>query len=148
MKKFHRPPEEAEKKGVLPYLDPLPRFEVSQPGNVLRFFERGGRFRPEVGIPERLEEPGRPRTRLSDRAVVQAVQTKLRALPKEQVASAVGWWDSPALLARDARTGAVALRLHGADTGDSAVRGFRAAGRRRVVAGSRRPGRGTGALPC
>jgi hypothetical protein len=34
-----------------------------QPGNVLRIFERGGRFRPEVGIPERLEEPGRPRER-------------------------------------------------------------------------------------
>ena len=45
-------------KGVVPYLDPLPRFEISQPGNVLRIFERGGRFRPETGIPERLEESG------------------------------------------------------------------------------------------
>ena len=61
--------EIANNKGVLPYLDPLPRFEVSQPGNILRIFERGGRFRPEVGIPERLEEPGRPRTRLSDRGL-------------------------------------------------------------------------------
>jgi formate-dependent nitrite reductase cytochrome c552 subunit len=61
--------EVANHKGVLPYLDPLPRFEMSQPGNVLRFFERGGRFRPEVGIPERLEEPGRPRTRLSERGL-------------------------------------------------------------------------------
>lgn len=61
--------EELERKGVLPYLDPLPRFEMGQPGNVLRIFERGGRFRPEVGIPERLEEPGRPRTRLSDRGL-------------------------------------------------------------------------------
>ncbi len=52
-------------KGVLPFLDPLPRFEVSQPGNILRYFERGGRFRAELGIPERLEEPGRPRERLS-----------------------------------------------------------------------------------
>ena len=43
-----------------PYLDPLPRFEVSQPGNVLRIFERGGTVPPEIGIPEPLEEPGRP----------------------------------------------------------------------------------------
>jgi hypothetical protein len=66
------PPTEFEiknNKGVLPFLDPLPRYEVSQPGNILRIFERGGRFRPEVGIPERTEEPGRPRTRLSDRGI-------------------------------------------------------------------------------
>jgi hypothetical protein len=61
--------EELSTKGVLPFLDPLPRFEISQPGNVLRIFERGGRFRPEVGIPERQEEPGRPRTRLSNRGL-------------------------------------------------------------------------------
>jgi hypothetical protein len=61
--------EELTRRGVVPYLDPLPRFEVSQPGNVLRIFERGGRFRPEVGIPERTEEPGRPRTRISDRGL-------------------------------------------------------------------------------
>lgn len=58
---------EIENKGVIPFLDPLPRFEVTQPGNFLRIFERGGRFRPEVGIPERLEEPGRPRERPSNR---------------------------------------------------------------------------------
>ena len=56
-------------KGVVTFLDPLPRFEVTQPGNVLRIFEPGGRFRPEVGIPERLEEPGRPRARLSNRGL-------------------------------------------------------------------------------
>ena len=33
--------EETLKHGILPFLDPLPRFEVSQPGNVLRVFERG-----------------------------------------------------------------------------------------------------------
>lgn len=33
--------EDTLKHGVLPYLDPLPRFEISQPGNVLRVFERG-----------------------------------------------------------------------------------------------------------
>ncbi len=61
--------EEQRQKGVVPFLDPMPRFEISQPGNVLRIFERGGRFRVEVGIPERLEESGRPRTRLSDRGL-------------------------------------------------------------------------------
>jgi hypothetical protein len=61
--------EEMRTKGVLPYLDPLPRFEMTQPGNVLRIFERGGRFRPEVGIPEREEESGKPRTRLSTRGL-------------------------------------------------------------------------------
>jgi hypothetical protein len=61
--------EEMMQKGIVPYLDPMPRFEVTQPGNILRIFERGGRFRPEIGIPERLEEPGRPRERLSDRGL-------------------------------------------------------------------------------
>lgn len=61
--------EEITKKGVVPFLDPLPRFEVGQPGNILRIFERGGRFRNEIGIPERFEEPGRPRARLSDRGL-------------------------------------------------------------------------------
>ena len=65
------PPTEDEinYKAVMQYLDPLPRFERQQPGNVLRFFERGGRFRPEIGNPERLEENGRPRTRLSARGL-------------------------------------------------------------------------------
>ena len=65
------PPTEFEMryKGVLAFLDPLPRFEISQPGNILRIFERGGRFRPETGIPEREEESGRPRARLSTRGL-------------------------------------------------------------------------------
>lgn len=63
------PTEEEKKRGVVATLDPLPRFEISQPANVFRFFERGGRFRPEIGIPERLEEPGRPRARLSNRGL-------------------------------------------------------------------------------
>ena len=37
------PPTEYEMKykGVLPFLDPLPKFEMTQPGNILRIFERG-----------------------------------------------------------------------------------------------------------
>ena len=61
--------EETAKHGVVATLDPLPRFEIGQPANVFRIFERGGRFRPEVGIPQEDEEPGRPRTRLSNRGL-------------------------------------------------------------------------------
>ena len=68
-------PEETARKGVLPFLDPLPRFQVSQPGNVLRIFERGGRFLIETGIPEIADEPGRPRTRLSIRGLGTANRT-------------------------------------------------------------------------
>ncbi|WZO97940.1 hypothetical protein EP7_004992 [Isosphaeraceae bacterium EP7] len=61
--------DEIDRKGVLPYLDPLPQFEITQPGNVLRIFERGGRGRPETGIPDIFEDPGRPRVRLSNRGL-------------------------------------------------------------------------------
>ena len=67
---------EMEKKGVLPFLDPLPHFQISQPGNILRIFERGGRFgAQEIGIPEKIEEPGRPRARLSTRGLGTANRT-------------------------------------------------------------------------
>jgi hypothetical protein len=62
-------PEQTREKGIVPFLQPLIPYQVSQPGNVLRIFERGGRFRAEVGIPEILEEPGRPRERLSNRGL-------------------------------------------------------------------------------
>jgi hypothetical protein len=52
--------EETQRKGILSYLDPLPRWEVTQPGNILRTFERGGRKASEVGLPNPIEEPGRP----------------------------------------------------------------------------------------
>ena len=61
--------EEIVKKGVLPFLDPLPRFEIGQPGNILRIFERGGRKPLEVGLPELDEPPGRPERRLSARGL-------------------------------------------------------------------------------
>ncbi|MGC2193610.1 MAG: hypothetical protein WA628_02970 [Terriglobales bacterium] len=59
--------EEIENKGVLPSLEPLQRWEISQPGNVLRVFERGGRKRPEVGNPDPDEDPGKPESKLSER---------------------------------------------------------------------------------
>ena len=60
-------PEETRTKGVLPFLDPLPRWETSQPGNVLRVFERGGRKKAEIGNPTREEEPGRPDVKVGER---------------------------------------------------------------------------------
>jgi hypothetical protein len=59
--------EETRTKGILPYLEPIQRWEVSQPGNVLRVFERGGERKPEVGIPSLEEEPGKPDVKLGDR---------------------------------------------------------------------------------
>ncbi len=56
-----------ENKGLAAVLEPLPRWEVTQPGNVLRVFERGGIRSSEIGNPTRNEEPGRPDAKLSDR---------------------------------------------------------------------------------
>ncbi len=70
------PSEEAMRtKGELPYLMPLPRFENSQPANILRIFERGGKGRIEVGIPNTLASPGRPEIRLSERGLGTANRT-------------------------------------------------------------------------
>ncbi len=39
---FPQPSDDQRRlKGILSFLDPLPRWEISQPGNVLRVFERG-----------------------------------------------------------------------------------------------------------
>jgi hypothetical protein len=70
-------PEETKTKGILPELDPLFRWETSQPGNVLRVFERGGRKKAELGNPNREEEPGKPDDQLS----VRGFGTELRTDP-------------------------------------------------------------------
>ena len=67
--------EETRDKGVLPYLDSLPRWELSQPGNLLRVFERGGGPRSEVGNPNPEEDPGRPDDQLSDRGLGTLLRT-------------------------------------------------------------------------
>jgi hypothetical protein len=61
-------------KGYLAFLDPLPRWEVSQPGNILRVFERGGRRRFEVGLPDKEEEGGKPDKGLSPRGLGQTIE--------------------------------------------------------------------------
>ena len=47
-------------KGILPFLDPLPRWEITHMGNVLRTFERGGRKAAEIGLVNPEEPPGKP----------------------------------------------------------------------------------------
>jgi hypothetical protein len=70
--------EEAKRKyGVLPILYPIPAWETVPPGDIFRVFERGGRnitnLFPETGLPnalglfQRIEEPGRPDFRQSNR---------------------------------------------------------------------------------
>jgi hypothetical protein len=59
--------EETKTKGVLPEITPLERWEISQPGNVLRVFERGGGPKAEVGEPLRVDDAGKPDDKLSNR---------------------------------------------------------------------------------
>jgi hypothetical protein len=68
---------EQARRGALPELYPLPRWQTTPPADIFRVFERGGRdigtqF-PEIGLPDskgelqQLEEPGRPDIRQSNR---------------------------------------------------------------------------------
>ncbi|HET9427423.1 MAG TPA: hypothetical protein VFO69_03600 [Allosphingosinicella sp.] len=69
--------EEQQARGVLAALYPLPTWHVIPPGDIFRVFERGGRNVStqfaEIGLPnpsgsiQRLEEPGRPDIRQSNR---------------------------------------------------------------------------------
>jgi hypothetical protein len=61
--------KETELHGVLPFLDPLPRFPLSQPGNILRIFEKGGEKPLQLGTPTPFEPPGKPGRRLSERGL-------------------------------------------------------------------------------
>ncbi len=62
---------EGLRRGYLPRLWPLPAWETVPPADNFRVFERGGRSIrsqfPELGLTNRLEEPGRPDIRQSNR---------------------------------------------------------------------------------
>ena len=76
IKSYPRPTsKETRSKGILPELDPLYRWEISQPGNVLRVFERGGRKKSELGNPNRGEDPGKPDDKLSERGFGTGLRT-------------------------------------------------------------------------
>ncbi len=70
-------PAVAKQHGIIPELYPLPTWESVKPADVFRVFEDGGRnltnLFPETGLPnalgqiQRLEEPGKPDNRQSNR---------------------------------------------------------------------------------
>jgi hypothetical protein len=65
------PTPEQKAKGALDILYPLPRWEVTQPGEYFRAFERGGIANnttpPDIGNPDPGGEAGRPDIRLGNR---------------------------------------------------------------------------------
>jgi hypothetical protein len=65
------PTPEQLARGALPGTVPLPRWEIVQPGEYFRAFERGGLLAPssfpDVGNPNREDEAGQPDIRLSSR---------------------------------------------------------------------------------
>jgi hypothetical protein len=82
--------EAQKKRGALAELYPLPTWHVIPPGDVFRVFERGGRniasqF-PEIGLPnptgqiQRLEEPGRPDLKQSNRGPATGLRVAIPAL--------------------------------------------------------------------
>ena len=62
-------PADTKFRGILPFLDPLPRFNLSSPGNILRIFEKGGEKQLQLGIPTSEEPNGKPLRRLSERGL-------------------------------------------------------------------------------
>jgi hypothetical protein len=60
---------ETQRHGILPFIEPLPRFNLSNPGNILRVFEKGGSAQLSLGAPTSREPPGRPERRLSERGL-------------------------------------------------------------------------------
>jgi hypothetical protein len=62
-------PDQTQRRGILPFIEPLPRFNLSNPGNILRIFEKGGSPQLSLGLPTSNEPPGRPERRLSERGL-------------------------------------------------------------------------------
>ena len=59
--------------GALPFLLPMPRWEITQPPDNFRSFERGGLVpkinASEIGVPNQFDFSGRPDNKLSDRGL-------------------------------------------------------------------------------
>jgi hypothetical protein len=62
-------PNDTKIHGILPFLDPVPRFNLSNPGNILRIFEKGGEKQLQLGVPTTEEPNGKPLRRLSERGL-------------------------------------------------------------------------------
>lgn len=80
----------AKARGAIEAMYPLPRWHVIPPGDVFRVFERGGRnintIFAEVGLPnslgsiQRLEEPGRPDLKQSNRGPATGLRVAIPVL--------------------------------------------------------------------
>jgi hypothetical protein len=70
-------PDQIKLRGILPWLDPLPRYNVTQSGNILRAFERGGHISKQVAETDKEDEPGKPEFKNS----VRGFGTKLSTDP-------------------------------------------------------------------
>lgn len=62
-------PEMQKSMGIVQEIFPLPRFNVSQTGNIFRIFEKGGTRLGEIGNPDPSEPPGKPFRRLGERGL-------------------------------------------------------------------------------
>ncbi|CAH0497109.1 hypothetical protein NVSP9465_02161 [Novosphingobium sp. CECT 9465] len=77
-------------RGALPVMYPLPRWHTIPPGDVFRVFEDGGRTInpqfPEIGLPnstgliQRLDEPGRPDLKQSNRGPATGLRVAIPVL--------------------------------------------------------------------
>jgi hypothetical protein len=65
--------DDMRRRGMLPFLAPLPSWETVPPADNFRIFERGGRLVgnvfPETGLPNPFDEPGKPDVKQSNRGV-------------------------------------------------------------------------------
>ncbi len=96
--------EQAYKAGIIDKLYPLPAWETVKPGDIFRVFEDGGRnilpLFPETGIPnsagqiQRLEEPGRPDIRQSNRGLGtgQRIAVPLINITKTRLNDPLAWF--------------------------------------------------------
>lgn len=94
----------AAKAGIIDKLYPLPAWETVKPGDIFRVFENGGRnispLFPETGIPnslgliQRLEEPGRPDIRQSNRGpgTGQRISVPLINITKTRLNDPLTWF--------------------------------------------------------
>ena len=75
---FEPTAEETRLHGWLPMILPLPKFNLGQPGNIFRIFEKGGSPLLEIGKPNLEEPPGKPERRLSARGLGTALRIDSR----------------------------------------------------------------------
>lgn len=96
--------EIARKHNIVDRIYPLPAWETLKPGDVFRVFERGGRnitnLFPETGIPnalgliQRLEEPGRPDFKQSNRGpgTGQRISVPVLNMTKTRLNDPMSWF--------------------------------------------------------